>query len=387
MQVGSTSMNTATLLSLGGLGLVSAAPLSHEQSMPLLVSSDGTIGIKSGSMYASFCLRNKGGKVKLQACKNDKERFQWRTTKIASGHHIASAFDDTCWEANVDEQGAKIELATCDPQSMNQQFQFDYGNIMQVQSTEKYCVTLSKNMNLKMKRCVYNKFGAAENGMGGDMNGMDGMDGENDMDNMGDDENTMDDMETTEKAATENAATEKPATDAPMRELNNFSTDFPMTYDATSAATGSDGTAPFVQTQADVGRASAQCYELVDGFHFESVTTCCTGGNTDECYDNAACHTETGACACDAGFFMGWNEAHASYDCRHCAELYTEFMESGERFYPLADVKQKGGCEDFEPTTTYPIISTELIEEHMGGAQALEGAQMGLAPDGRMGKK
>ena len=138
--------------------------------MPLLVSSDGTIGIKAGSKFASFCLRNKGGKVKLQACKNNKERFQWRTTKIASGHHIASAFDDTCWEANVDEHGAKIALATCDSGSMNQQFQFEYGNIMQAHSTEKFCVTLSKNMNLKMKRCVYNKFGAAESGM-------DGMDG------------------------------------------------------------------------------------------------------------------------------------------------------------------------------------------------------------------
>ena len=104
-------------------------------------------------------------------------------------------------------------------------------------------------------------------------------------------------------------------------------------------------------------------------------TSCCTGGNNDECYDNAACNSETGTCSCDSGFYMGWNEEHASYECMQCFELFNEFMESGERLYPLADVKQKAGCEEFEPTTTYSLLTTELIEEHMGGA---------LAPGGRM---
>lgn len=97
------------------------------------------------------------------------------------------------------------------------------------------------------------------------------------------------------------------------------------------------------------------------------VTSCCTGGNDDECYDNAACDSDYGTCRCDNGFYMGWNDNHASYECMSCVDLFTEFMNSGERLYPLADVKQKLGCEDFEPTTTYPFISTELIEENMGG--------------------
>merc|ERR1711879_2412 len=358
MQV--VSRNTAALLGLVKVGLVTASPLSIAESP--LINSDGTIGIKAGSKFADFCLRNKGGKVKLQPCKSKKERYQW--TVAEGSHHIVSAFDDTCWEANLDVHGDKIMLAACDESNQAQQVQFDHGNIMQVHSSEMFCVTLSKNLNLKMKKCVYNKFGGNMRGNMGNK--------EDDDEHMGDEAMP----ESTGEPESEEQTTESPM-DMPNDELV-LDTDMPMTYDPTSMeASQSDLTFPFVQTQANVGRDAAHCYELQDGLYddYESVSTCCNGGNSNECYDNAACSSDTGTCLCLPDFYMDWNEQHGAYECFSCSSLFFNMIEDGERDWPLADVKQKAGCEGFEPTTTYPIITTEMIEEHMGGA---------LAPGGRM---
>ena len=249
-----------SVFSLGTLGLVNSVSVSLAESP--LVASDGTIGIRAGSKFSSFCLRNKGGKVKLQPCKNKKERYQWQV----QGSQIASVFDNKCWEAERDMEGDKIVLSNCDESNLNQHFSFDHGSIMQVHSTEKFCVTLSKSMNLKMKKCVWNRFGGGGNWNKGDKND-DEKDENQDMEHM---KPNKPEPEPEQESTTKQLETEEKVTENNV--INNSGTDFPMTYDASTEAT-SDDTFPYIQTEANLGRDAAQCYELVDGFHFDDVST------------------------------------------------------------------------------------------------------------------
>lgn len=104
-------------------------------------------------------------------------------------------------------------------------------------------------------------------------------------------------------------------------------------------------------------------------------TSCCSGGENDMCYDNSACSPENGECMCTSGFYFAWNQKIK--ECRSCDELHLDLIEDGQH-NTVAKVKQRAGCEEWEPSTTIAMLTTSYMEQPMGGA---------LAPSGRFGKK
>jgi len=122
------------------------------------VAADGTIHPKTpAGMVVDKCYRAfKNKKVLISNCNKDSAEFQW--TFEESGLIKNGADDTRCWAAQVNKNGAKLALESCNADNANQQFAYNMGKITHASGNGRYCIH-NIGQKLKMKVCRGNAHG------------------------------------------------------------------------------------------------------------------------------------------------------------------------------------------------------------------------------------